>query len=60
MYPDAGGGPPALVVRLGKTEGRYQLGALTDLHRMLLARGDWIGLGIADQQKPAPAGTGEA
>lgn len=36
------------------------IGALTDLHRMPLARGDWIGLGIADQQEPAAAATSEA
>jgi hypothetical protein len=52
--------PPALVLRAGKTELRYHLRALTDLHQMLLAQGDWIPLGTADEQKPAAAGTVEA
>ncbi len=52
--------PPALVVRVGKTELRYQLRAIDDLHAMLLAHGDWMPLGGTDEQKPAPAGTVEA
>ena len=52
--------PPALVVQAGKTELRYHLGALDDLHAMLEAHGDWMPLGSADEQKPAKAGTVEA
>lgn len=52
--------PPALVVTVGKTELRYHLRALTDLHKMLKAHGDWMPLGSADEQKPAAAGTVEA
>ncbi len=52
--------PPALVVRVGKTELRYQLRCIDDLHAMLKERGDWIVLGSADEQKPAAAGTVEA
>lgn len=52
--------PPALVVLVGKTELRYNLRALTDLHKMLKAHGDWMPLGSADEQKPAGAGTVEA
>lgn len=52
--------PPALVVRSGKTELRYQLRAIQDLHAMLKAAGDWVPLGGADEQKPAPDGTVEA
>jgi hypothetical protein len=52
--------PPALVVVVGKTELRYHLRCLTDLHAMLQAHGDWIELGSADEQKPAAAGTIEA
>jgi hypothetical protein len=52
--------PPALVVRVGKTELRYQLRCLADLHEMLKAHGDWMPLGSADEQKPAAEGTVEA
>jgi hypothetical protein len=52
--------PPALVVQVGKTELRYHLRCLTDLHAMLKAQGDWMPLGSADEQKPAAEGTVEA
>jgi hypothetical protein len=52
--------PPALVVRVGKTELRYQLRCIDDLHTMLKQHGDWMLLGSADEQKPAPEGTVEA
>ena len=52
--------PPALVVQVGKTELRYHLRCLEDLHTMLTARGDWMPLGSADEQKPAADGTVEA
>jgi hypothetical protein len=52
--------PPALVVRVGKTELRYQLRCLDDLHAMLKKHGDWMALGSADEQKPAAEGTVEA
>ncbi len=52
--------PPALVVQVGKTELRYQLRCLDDLHAMLVAHGDWMPLGSADEQKPAAAGSVEA
>ncbi len=52
--------PPALVVRVGKTELRYALRCIDDLHAMLKAHGDWIALGAADEQKPAAEGTVEA
>ena len=52
--------PPALVVRVGKTELRYHLRCIDDLHVMLKARGDWMPLGAADEQKPAGDGTVEA
>jgi hypothetical protein len=43
-----------------KTELRYQLRCLDDLHAMLKARSDWMPLGSADEQKPAADGTVEA
>jgi hypothetical protein len=53
-------GAGALVVQVGKTELRYQLRCLDDLHAMLKDRGDWMALGSADEQKPAAEGTVEA
>ncbi len=52
--------PPALVVQVGKTQLRYHLRAIDDLHAMLAERGDWVPLGSADEQKPAAEGTVEA
>ncbi len=52
--------PPALVVVVGKTELRYHLRAIDDLHKMLKSHKDWMLLGSADEQKPAADGTVEA
>jgi hypothetical protein len=52
--------PPALVVQVGKTELRYQLRCIEDLHAMLKKHGDWVLLGSADEQKPAADDTVEA
>ena len=52
--------PPALVIQVGKTQLRYALGCVDDLHDMLKARGDWMALGGTDEQKPAPEGSVEA
>ena len=52
--------PPVLVVKVGKTELRYHLRAVADLHTMLKAHSDWMLLGSADEQKPAAEGTVEA
>lgn len=52
--------PPALVVIASKTELRYHLRCLADLHAMLKTHGDWMPLGNADEQKPAADGTVEA
>jgi hypothetical protein len=52
--------PPALVAQVGKTEVRYHLRCLDDLHAMLAAHGDWMPLGSSDEQKPAAEGTVEA
>jgi hypothetical protein len=59
-YRDEGADPPALVVQVGKTQLRYQLRAIDDLHAMLRDAGDWVALGSADEGKPATAGTVEA
>jgi hypothetical protein len=58
-YRDQGADPPALVVQVGKTQLRYHLRCLDDLHAMLVERGDWMLMGSADEQKPAAEGTVE-
>jgi hypothetical protein len=60
MYKDATLDPPAIVCIVGKTELRYHLRAIEDLHAMLEKHGDWMPLGSADEQKPAADGTVEA
>jgi hypothetical protein len=59
-YRDEAADPPALVVQVGKTQLRYQLRAIDDLHKMLKKSADWMLLGSADEQKPAAEGTVEA
>ena len=59
-YRDEGSDPPALVVIASKTEVRYHLRCIEDLHAMLKKHGDWMLLGNADEQKPAVEGTVEA
>jgi hypothetical protein len=59
-YRDEDADPPALVVQVGKTQLRYHLRAIDDLHAMLVAHREWLLLGSADEQKPAADGTVEA
>ena len=59
-YRDAAADPPALVVQVGKTQLRYHLRCIEDLHAMLKKKGDWVLLGSADEQKPAAPDTAEA
>jgi hypothetical protein len=59
-YRDEGSDPASLVIQVGKTQLRYDLRCLDDLHEMLKARGDWMELGSADEQKAAKEGTVEA
>ena len=59
-YRDEEADPPALVVQVGKTQLRYQLRCIDDLHAMLVEHGDWVLLGSADEQKAAADGTVEA
>ena len=59
MYRDESLNPPAIVCMVGKTELRYDLRAIDDLHAMLKKHGDWMALGSADEQKPAAEGTVE-
>ena len=60
MWRDESGDPPALVCQVGGTQLKYQLRAIDDLAAWLKAQGDWVPLGGADEQKPAPEGTVEA
>lgn len=60
MYRDEAADPPVLVCQVGSTQLKYQLRAIEDLHAMLVAHGDWMPLGAADEQKPAAEGTVEA
>ncbi len=59
-YREESATPPALVVKVGSTELRYDLRCLSDLHAMLKARGDWMLLGSADEQQPVVEDTVEA
>lgn len=52
--------PPALRIKVGSTTLAYQLRCIEDLHAMLVAHGDWMTLGNADEQKDAKPGTVEA
>jgi hypothetical protein len=60
MCRDQASVPPALVCIVGTTKLSYQLSCLDDLLAMLKKHGDWMLLGSADEQKPAPEGTVEA
>ena len=53
-------GIESLVCTVGKTVLFYDARCVDDLHAMLEARGDWVELGSADEQKPAKDGTVEA
>ena len=59
IYRDDAADPPILVCVVGKTT-TYQARCLDDLQAMLVAAGDWVPLGGADEQKPAAPGTVEA
>jgi len=59
-WKDEAADPPSLVVQVGKTQLRYYLRAISDLHAMLAKHGDWMELGSADEQKDAASGTVEA
>ena len=60
MHVDEKEGKEVLVCTVGKTVLHYDIRCLNDLHAMLLAHGDWMELGSADEQKPAKEGTVEA
>jgi hypothetical protein len=50
----------ALAVQVGTTRLSYQLRCIDDLAAMLVARGDWVPLGNADEGKAVAEGSVEA
>ncbi len=60
MHTDTRDGTQVLVCTVGKTVLLYDARCIDDLHAMLVAKGDWVELGGADEQKPAKDGTVEA
>ena len=60
MYRDEASDPPTIACQVGSTRLLYDARAIGDLHAWLLAQGDWVPLGGADEQKAAPEGTVEA
>ena len=60
MHTDTIDGRDVLVCTVGKTVLHYDARCLADLHAMLLAHGEWMELGSADEQKPPKPGTIEA
>ena len=60
MHRDTRDGKDVIVCTVGKTVLLYDARCLDDLRAWLLAQGDWVDLGSADEQKPAKDGTVEA
>ena len=60
MYRDETADSPALVCQVGSTTLKYHLRAIDDLDAWLREQADWVPLGAADEQKPAPPGSVEA
>jgi hypothetical protein len=60
MWRDDAAEPPVIVCQVGGTQLKYDAHAIDDLHAWLKAQGDWVPLGGADEQKPAPDGSVEA
>lgn len=60
IYRDDAAEPPLLVCQVGSTRLTYDARAIDDLHAWLVAQGDWVPLGAADEQKAVVEGTVEA
>lgn len=60
MYRDESSEPPTLVCQVGSTRLLYDLRAIDDLRAWLVAQGDWVELGAADEKKEPTPGTVEA
>jgi hypothetical protein len=60
LHRDVKDGTDVLVCTVGKSVLLYDARCIDDLHDMLRARGNWVELGAADEQKPTKEGTVEA
>jgi len=60
MYRDEEADPNELVCQVGSTKLVYLWRAVDDLHAWLIAQGDWVPLGAADEKKDPAPGTVEA
>ncbi|MBU4464328.1 MAG: hypothetical protein KKH75_00630 [Actinobacteria bacterium] len=60
MFRDDTAEPPLLICQVGTTKLTYLARAVDDLPAWLVARGEWVDLGSADERKPAVAGTVES
>ena len=60
MHRDVKDGAEVLVCKVGSTTLLYDARCIDDLHAMLVAHGDWMDLGGADEQKEAKPNTVEA
>jgi hypothetical protein len=60
MYQDDASDPPTIVCVVGSSRLLYDARAIDELHAWLVEQGDWVPLGGADEQKPAPEGSVEA
>ncbi len=60
IYRDETAEPAQLVCQVGSTKLTYLARVIDDLHAWLVAQGDWVDLGAADEQKDAKPGTVEA
>ena len=60
MHTEEKDGKSVLICTVGKTVLSYDARCIEDLDKMLKAKGDWMELGGADEQKPAKEGTVEA
>ena len=59
MWIEEVNGAEVIVCRVGKTILHYDARAITDLHKMLKAHGDWMLLGSKDEKADAKEGTVE-
>ena len=60
IWRDDAADPPVIVCQVGGTQLKYDARAIDELHTWLKDQGDWVPLGGADEQKPAPDGSVEA
>jgi hypothetical protein len=60
MHRDVRDDVAVIVCTVGKTVLLYDARCVDDLHAALVAHGDWMDLGAADERKPAREGTVEA